>query len=92
MPKYTEDKIFGRYLYFTSHCVLEAMHVHAGDENMAENTAAKFFVREDGSSEMTRRGDLNDREIHGIQAYIKKNYLAMYAKWTRRSRFGFFKG
>lgn len=29
MPKYYEFKIAGYYLYFTSHCVIECMHVHA---------------------------------------------------------------
>ena len=29
MPKYYEFMICGYYLYFTSHCVIEAMHVHA---------------------------------------------------------------
>ena len=29
MPKYFAEKICGHWLYFTSHCLLEAMHVHA---------------------------------------------------------------
>ena len=45
MPKYSEDKIFNHYLYFTSHCTIEAMHVHAGNEEMSEDLSAKFFVR-----------------------------------------------
>lgn len=28
MPKYYQDKIYGYYLYFTSFCVVECMHVH----------------------------------------------------------------
>ena len=55
MPKYSEDKIFNHYLYFTSHCTVEAMHVHAGNEEMSEDLAAKFFVRADGSSVLKRR-------------------------------------
>ena len=43
MPKYTEYKVFGHYLYFTSYCVVEAMHVHAGDEEMTQSKSAKFF-------------------------------------------------
>ena len=29
MPKYTNDKVDGYYLCFTSKCIVEAMHVHA---------------------------------------------------------------
>jgi len=92
MPKYAEDKIFNHYLYFTSHCTVEAMHVHAGNEEMAEETSAKFFVRADGSSVMQRKGDLTRKEQVGIQHYIQKHYLAMYAKWTRKSKQGFYVG
>lgn len=31
MPKYYEFKVCGYYLYYTSSCVIEAMHVHASD-------------------------------------------------------------
>lgn len=92
MPKYTEDKIFGHYLYFTSFCTVEAMHVHAGDEEMSEAKSAKFFVRADGSSVMKRRGDLTKKEQIGIQHYISKHYRAMYAKWSRKSKHGFYEG
>jgi len=92
MPKYSEDKIFNHYLYFTTHCTVEAMHVHAGNEKMAEECAAKFFVRADGSSVMKRRGDLTRKEQIGIQRYIQKHYLAMYAKWSRKSKQGFYQG
>ena len=54
MPKYFEDKVFNHYLYFTSHCIVEAMHVHAGNEELSEEASAKFFVRADGSSVMKR--------------------------------------
>ena len=92
MPKYSEDKIFNHYLYFTSHCTVEAMHVHAGNEEMSEDLAAKFFVRADGSSVLKRRGDLTRKEQFGIQRYIAKHYLTMYAKWSRRSKQGFYTG
>ena len=92
MPKYTEDKIFGHYLYFTSHCTMEAMHVHAGDEELTETGSAKFFVYADGRSVMKRRGDLTKKQQAGIQQYIKKHYQVMYAKWRRKSKQGFFNG
>lgn len=34
MPKYYEFKVAGYYLYFTSFCVVECMHVHASDRKL----------------------------------------------------------
>ena len=42
MPKYYEFKIAGYYLYFTSHCVIECMHVHASDRKFTEAGSANF--------------------------------------------------
>lgn len=36
MPKYYEFKVAGYYLYFTSFCVIECMHVHASDRKLTE--------------------------------------------------------
>lgn len=92
MPKYTFDKVCGHYLYFTSFCTIEAMHVHASDKKLTEQKSAKFFVRADGSSVLRRRGDLTKSQQIGIQAYIKKNYLSMFALWSTMSSNGFFVG
>lgn len=43
MPKYYEFKIAGYYLYFTSYCVIECMHVHASDRRLTEAGSAKFL-------------------------------------------------
>ena len=44
MPKYFAEKVCGHWLYFTTHCLLEAMHVHASrDSRLREMGAAKFF-------------------------------------------------
>ena len=48
MPKYYEYKIAGYYLYFTSYCVIECMHVHASDRKLTETGSAKFFVKDNG--------------------------------------------
>lgn len=45
MPKYYEYKVCGYYLYYTSHCVIEAMHVHASDRKLTEMGSAKLFVK-----------------------------------------------
>lgn len=36
MPKYYDFKVCGYYLYFTSHCIIEAMYVHASDKRLTE--------------------------------------------------------
>lgn len=90
MPKYYEYKIEGYYLYFTSFCTIECMHVHASDRKLSESGSAKFFVKEDGDSVLQRRGMLNDREIRKIQIFIKNNYQEMYLKWSQYSQQGFY--
>ena len=82
MPKYYRDKIADHYLYFTSECIVEAMHVHASDKKLTEANSAKFFVKGDGSTVIQRRGDLTDAEIKIIERFIKENYIEMYKKWV----------
>ena len=77
MPKYYEYKIAGYYLYFTSYCVIECMHVHASDRKLTEIGSAKFFVKDNGDTLVQNRGILNDREIRKIQEFIKQNYQEM---------------
>ncbi len=81
MPKYFRDKIANHYLYFTSQCIVEAMHVHASDRHLSEYDSAKFFVKADGTSVIKKRGDLTDSEIISIKKFIKENYLSMYKTW-----------
>ena len=90
MPKYYQDKVFGHYLYFTSHCIIEAMHAHASNEELSEEGSAKFFVRGDGSTEVQKRGVLTDIEIRKIQRFIKEHYLEMYEMWKTDSDNGFY--
>lgn len=92
MPKYFEYKVAGYYLYFTSFCTVECMHVHASDKKLTESLAAKFFVKENGDSVLQKRGVLKDEEIIKIQKFIKNNYQEMYEKWSRFSINGFFEG
>lgn len=90
MPKYYDFKVFGYYLYFTSHCVVECMHVHASDKKLTESGAAKLFVKSNGDTIVQNRGILTERELRGIQAFIKENYKEMYMKWSSLSDQGFF--
>ena len=91
MPKYFAEKVCGHWLYFTSHCLLEAMHVHASnDGKLRERGSAKFFVRADGTSRMVSQGTLRDRDVPEVQSFIKQHYLEMFAKWRDRSDCGFY--
>lgn len=90
MPKYYSFKICGYYLYFTSHCIVEAMHVHASDKRLSEAGSAKFFVKRNGDTTVENRGMLNDREIHKIRAFIKENYKEMYVQWAAYSKNDFY--
>lgn len=66
MPKYYEFKIAGYYLYFTSFCIIECMHVHASDRRLTESGSAKFFVKANGDTILQNKGILTEREIHKI--------------------------
>lgn len=72
MPKYYDYMVAGYFLYFTSFCTVECMHVHASDKQLTEASSAKFFVKEDGDTILQNQGRLNDREILKIKKFIKK--------------------
>lgn len=90
MPKYYEFKVCGYYLYYTSSCVIEAMHVHASDKKLTEAGSAKFFVKSNGDTTVENRGILSDRDIRKIREFIKIHYKEMYLKWTQLSNTGFY--
>lgn len=88
MGKYTEEKIEGCYLYFTSKCTAEAFHAHGNVNTMRREGSAKFFIREDGSVKVDDVGCLNKRQIKAIVEYIGINYLEMVDKWKKGSLSG----
>lgn len=90
MPKYYEFKVAGYFLYFTSYCIVECMHVHASDRRLTESGSAKFFVKSDGDTVLQEKGRLTDREVRRIQEFIKENYRDMYLKWAAYSHEGFY--
>lgn len=90
MPKYYDFKICGYYLYFTAHCIIECMHVHASDRRLTEAGSAKFFVKSNGDTVVQNQGMLTDRELRKIQAFIKDNYQEMYLRWSEMSENGFY--
>ncbi len=90
MPKYYEFMIRGYYLYFTSHCIVEAMHVHASDKHLREQGSAKFFVKSNGDTVLQHAGQLSEQDIKAIEDFIKQNYRDMYKKWAAKSDHGFY--
>lgn len=90
MPKYYEFKVYGYYLYYTSSCVIEAMHVHASDKKLTEAGSAKFFVKSNGDTTVERQGILSAREVRKIREFIKRHYKEMYLKWIETSDTGFY--
>lgn len=90
MPKYYPFKVYGYYLYYTSFCVIECMHVHASDSKLSEGGSAKFFVRSDGSTLVQKKGALTDMEIRRLQGFIREHYLEMYEVWKTDSDNGFY--
>ena len=69
MPKYYEFKVCGYYLYYTSHCVIEAMHVHASDRKFTETNSAKFFVKSNGETTVEDVGTLTQRGKQGKMVF-----------------------
>ena len=92
MPKYYQFKVAGYYLYFTSFCIIECMHVHASDGRLSEAGAAKFFVKNNGDSTVEKRGVLSDKEISIIQTFIREHYKEMYLTWSEYSEQGYYMG
>ena len=68
------------------------MHVHAGDDEMNERIAAKFFVKANGDTVLQKVGDLKPHQVSGIQQFIKEDYREMYARWQEYSDAGFYIG
>lgn len=90
LPKYFDFKVCGYYLYFTAHCIVEAMHVHASDTHLTEAGSAKFFVKSNGDTVVVSHGRLTPREERVIRSFIKDHYREMYLRWSELSEEGFF--
>lgn len=80
----------GYYLYYTANCVIEAMHVHASDRKLTEAGSAKFFVKSNGDTTVEKQGNLTEREIRKIRAFIKVHYKEMYLMWLEIADTGFY--
>ena len=71
---------------------IKKVEVSYADSKMTEAGSAKFFVKADGETQVAEKGQLNEREISGIQAFIRKHYQEMYLKWSEMSDSGFYVG
>ena len=91
MPKYYDFMICGYYLYFTSHCIVEAMHVHASDKRLTESGSAKLFVMGNGDTIVKEQGVLTNKELRIIREFVKDNYQEMFLKWSEMSNNGFYR-
>ena len=81
MPKYFNFTVNGYTLYFTSKCIVEAMHAHASDSKLTERGSAKFWVFPGGGSRLQNRGALSNKDIADIQRFIVNNYEKMFEVW-----------
>ena len=82
--------VCGYYLYFTSHCIVEAMHVHASDRHLTERGSAKLFVKGNGDTVVKNQGSLTAKELRIIREFVKDNYQDMFIKWAEMSGNGFY--
>ena len=78
MPKYKNFLVYGYYLYFTSHCILEAFHVHASNKRLSEGGSAKFYVHEDASNKRLSEGGSAKFYVHedGTSEVVKKGRIS----------------
>lgn len=90
MPKYYDFMVCGYFLYFTSHCIVEAMHVHACKRRLTEQGSAKLFVKGNGDTVVKEQGMLTEKELRIIREFVKENYQDMFLKWTTMSDKGFY--
>lgn len=90
MPKYYQFMVAGYYLYFTSFCTVECMHVHASDRGLSEEISAKIWVKKGGATVVQRKGILKDRELLKIRKFIKDHYSEMYLMWDANGGKGFY--
>jgi hypothetical protein len=91
VPKYKDcDIICGYTLYFTSKCILEAMHVHASQKELTESGSVKLWVKENGDTIVQHRGAANDFELNQIRTYVKNNHARMYKQWRESSPNGYY--
>ena len=82
MPKYFSYMIAGYFLYFTSHCIIEPVHVHASDSKLSESGSAKLWVKENGDTIIADHGTVSSKDMRKIREYIKDNIDSIKKTWV----------
>ena len=92
MGKYTEERIRGYILYFTMKCLAEGIiHVHANKSSMTENSIAKLWVYEDGTTQLAKPSEINPQDLKAIQDWIYLNIDVIKEKWLEKDATGSWK-
>lgn len=85
MPKYFTFKICGYYLYFTTSCIDEPIHIHISDTKLSEKGSAKLWLHCDGTTTIQNSGTISDRDMNMIRKFIHKNINTIENKWKEHS-------
>lgn len=89
MPKFTEFRVQGFWIYYTSTCLGEGIiHVHANeDQRLRRITQLKFWVYKDGSQKLLEydksKIKISASQIKDIQNWIKDNLGLIESTWLR---------
>lgn len=82
MGKYTQEKVAGYWLYYTSKCLTEGIiHVHANKNTASRGGAAKIWVCSDGSTSVADYGRIPRKDIEVIQNWISINIDMIISEW-----------
>jgi len=81
MPKWTDTKVAGYTLYFTTHDGGEPVHSHASTKRLVEAGSAKIWVYQNGNTEVADSGNLSSTEIKRICKFIKENKQDLFEVW-----------
>ena len=83
MPKWTDTKVAGYTLYFTTHDGGEPVHSHDSTKRLVEAGSAKIWVYQNGDTEVADSGNLSTTEIKRICKFIKENKQDLFEVWHK---------
>ena len=86
MPKWTDTKVAGYTLYFTTHDRGEPVHSHASSRRLIEAGSAKIWVYKNGDTSIADPGTLSSVELNRICKFIKNNKEDLFEAW--QAQFG----
>ena len=83
MPKWTDTKVAGYTLYFTTHDGGEPVHSHASTKRLVEAGSAKIWVYQNGDTEVADSGNLSATEIRRVCKFITENKQDLFEVWHK---------